>query len=248
MTGIMKFLILLATTYGYWYALLFVLVSLLPLAIVGYIIFSSSKLGGSLDKRWSEKIEEERELHKLGHRVRKEFTQKAQEVLQELAEETGADRALIFEYSNGTTNLIGLPFVYMSVTGEVVTPGTKPLTATHQKLNTSILGTFLAKLEEEGHLFFQNRAELKEEFGFFADFMLRRNISSALFYNLQGVDQTIGFLVIMTIPDSRKELDKEDSLTAMAKAAQKISTLINFTELTKRSKAEKTKWWLWWKN
>jgi len=108
----------------------------------------------------------------------------------------------------------------------------------HQKLNTSILGSFLAKLEEESFIFLE-KDKIAKEFGFFANFMLRRNMNSAMFYNLQGVDQTIGFLVIMTIPESNRTIDEKSALPAMTKAAQKIGALINFTELDKRSKLSK---------
>ena len=45
--------------------------------------------------------------------------------LKHLAEETHADRTLLFEFSNGSSNLVGLPFLYLTATCEILTPTTE---------------------------------------------------------------------------------------------------------------------------
>lgn len=248
MTDVFKFLTYLITNHGYWATVTFVGLSVVPLIAAVYIVFSKSSLGKVIDKKFSEKLEGEKATHKEGNRLRKQFSKDVHEILQDLAEHTATDRALVFEYSNGTSNVVGLPFLFMSAAAEVVTPNTQPVGANYQKVNVAIASKFLLQLEEEGYIYIPDLDATRNEFPILSYLMAPNNVKSAFFYSLQGVDETIGFLVITTIKSSDKIINVHLAMPLMARAAQKVSTLLNFSELTKKSDElkNKNKWnWLW---
>lgn len=232
MTDLFELISYMVNTFGYWATALFAILSAIPLLSIVYITFSGTSLGKILDKRVASKIEEQQEIHREGNRLRKEFNKNVIEILQKLASDTEADRAVLFEYSNGTSNLVGLPFLYMSATAEVVTPLATPIGHQYQKVNTSILAKFLIELEEKSLIFIKDLKESKEEYPILAYFMLPNNAKSALFYSIEGVAETIGFLIITTTTNSGISLNRNYCIPYVARAAQKIGALLNLDELT----------------
>jgi hypothetical protein len=206
-------------------------VSIVPLVAILLIIYSNSSLAKTLDRKFAEKAEEAKETHKHGNRLRKQFTQNVQDILEDLAEETDANRAVVFEFSNGTTNLVGLPFLFMTAAAEVATPGLPLMGPRHQRLNTSIISSFLIKLEREGYIFIDDSMPEVDEYRILRQIMENANIKSALFCSIQGIDEAIGFLVIVTSRNSRATFNLQTSLLPTSKAAQKIGSMINFDEI-----------------
>lgn len=249
MNEVLKFLTYVMNTFGYWPATTFLILSFVPLLSLVYVSFIKTSFGKVLDQKFSEKIEEEKAIHKEGNRLRKQFTKNVHEILDELAEQTEADRAVVFEFSNGTSNLVGLPFLFMSAAAEVVTHMATSVSTNYQRMNISIAASFLTSLEEEGLIYVKDITEIQTEFPVLTHFLKKDDVKSALFYILQGVDEPIGFIALSTTDASGKILNKDAAILETAKAAQKISTLINFNELTKRSdelkRKNKYKWWLW---
>jgi hypothetical protein len=170
--------------------------------------------------------------------LRKQFTANVQEILQDLAAETHANRAILFEFSNGTTNLVGLPFLFMTAAAEVATPGLPLVSQSHQRLNTATIASFLTKLETEGSVFIDGY-DIPEEYTTLNQIMLRSNTDSALFYSIQGLEEAIGFLVIITTKQSGHKLDHNKSLLAISRASQKISSMINYDKLTEIEQKKK---------
>lgn len=230
MEVLVEFLFYLLKEFGVVVLLLFMLSSTLPLALVGYIIFTNSSSGKALDKRIAAKLEQDKNAHKIGNSIRKQFSQNVKTILQELAEDTNSDRALVFEYSNGTKNLVGLPFLYTSAVAEVNTPELTPISHRFQKINLSLLAGFIHRLENEGSIYVEDLESIKIQYPIVYELFKPMSIKSALFYALQGVDEVIGFIVITKI---EKTIDKKASLTEVAKSAQLISSMINFEELQK---------------
>lgn len=206
-------------------------VSIVPLVAILLIIYSNSSIAKTLDRKLAEKAEQAKETHKHGNRLRKQFTQNVQDILEDLAEETEANRAVVFEFSNGTTNLVGLPFLFMTAAAEVATPGLPLIGPRHQRLNTSIISSFLIKLEKEGYVFIDDSVPEVDEYRILRQIMENANIKSALFCSIQGIDEAIGFLVIVTSRNSRATFNLQTSLLPTSKAAQKIGSMINFDEI-----------------
>jgi hypothetical protein len=202
-----------------------------PLLATVLIIYSKSLFAKVLDKKLTEKANEAEASHRHGNRLRKQFTQNVQDILSDLAKETDANRAIVFEFSNGTTNLVGLPFLFMTVAAEVTTPGLALMGPRHQKLNTSIISSFLIKLEREGYLLIDDSLPMIEEYKILSQLMEKANINSALFCSIQGIEEAIGFLVIITSKTSGNKFDLRTDLISTSKAAQKIGSMINFDEI-----------------
>lgn len=195
------------------------------------IIYSKSSFAKVLDKKLTERANEEKASHRHGNRLRKQFTQNVQDILSDLAEETNANRAIVFEFSNGTTNLVGLPFLFVTAAAEVATPGLPLMGPGHQRLNTSVISSFLVKLEKEGHLLIDNTLPIPEEYRILSQIMEHTNIRSALFCSIQGIEEAIGFLVIVTSKTSGNIFNLKTDLVLTTKAAQKIGSMINFDEI-----------------
>lgn len=205
---------------------------ILTVLIIVYGVHIINKNYSFLIKRYFEnKLKEKESLHEKATQYRKSVTPKVRAEISKVAEEIGADRVLVFEYSNGSSNLIGLPFLYASATCEVVSPGTSPVSHSYQKINTSIVATFLEKLEDKGYFYFKDIEEVKDDFPILYDFMKPNKVKTGLFYTLVGVNDTIGFIAATTIKDN--SFTREESLSKIACSAQKISSLLNFDELHK---------------
>lgn len=215
------------------------MITSLPLISVVYILFSRSSLGQLIDNKITENMERTQQNHIKGNRLRKQFSIDVQEILQDLAEHTGANRVIIFEFSNGTTNLIGLPFLFITAAAEVATPGLSLIGQRHQRLNTSTIASFLIKLEKEGSIFIDMNKQIPEEYEVLEQLMRRANIQSALFYSIQGIDEAIGFIVLVTHGNSQIHLNTLVAYNLMNKSVQKISSMINFEEIEERGKKKK---------
>lgn len=245
MTTFFQFLTYIVTNHGYWALTGIVGLITIILSLMTYLMFWKSSLGRVIDRKMAEKEESDRSTHIHGNRLRKQFTVAVQEILQDLAEETNANRAVLFEFSNGTTNLVGLPFTFITAAAEVATPGLSLMAQRHQRLNTSVIASFLARLEREGSIYVDIDAANIGEFSILGQIMHNADLNTALFYSIQGIDEAIGFLVILTTKASGNKLDLTKSLLLLNKASQRIGSMINFDEITERER-KRNKWkWIW---
>lgn len=225
MTELLEIFNKLVEYYGKEAALFIVLV-----LIIVYGVYLILKNYSSIVKKFlMEYLEEKNKKHSDGAQHRKSVSPKIRTEILEVAEEIKADRVLVFEFSNGTSNLVGLPFLYVSATYEVTTPGTPPVALQYQKINAAIMAEFLEELEEKGYYYVRDISEAKEKYPILYNFMAPNGAHSALFYTLYGVNNTIGFVVATTIKD--KEFTRSDALPKIAGAAQIISSLLNFDTL-----------------
>jgi hypothetical protein len=164
---------------------------------------------------------------------RKKVLPKIRTILSDLAEDLSADRALLLEYSNGTSNLVGLPFLYLTATMEVLRQGVHSIADQYQKTNVSIISQFIEKLEEESFYFINDLEEIKEEFPVIYSIMSPGHDKSLLFYALYSDESTIGFIVVSTI---ECPMLKKKCLQKTATAAQTISALLNYDKIKKELK------------
>jgi len=198
--------------------------------IIIYGVYLVMKNYSSLIKTYLEqKLHDKDRIHAEAALHRKNITPKIRKELLELAEEVGADRALVFEFSNGNTNLVGLPFLYVSATCEVVTPGTSPVSSQYQKINTSIVAEFLEQLEDKSYYYVSNLKEMKDNSMFVYSLMKQNNVNSALFYSLYSTPSVIGFVVVTTVGNN--SFTREKALPRIACSAQLISGYLNFNKM-----------------
>ena len=214
-----------ANTYGIVTAIAVVLI----LGLI-YLLFSLKKVYTNALKTYLEgRVLEKEKSHTDAALYRKKILPKIRKELSHLAEETKSDRALLFEFSNGSYNLIGLPFLYATATCEVTTQNTFPVLNKYQKVNTSVIAPFLEVLEDKGYFYTHDIDELKDSFPTIYAFMKPNGVKSAMFYSLYGVDDTIGFIVITTVGD--KDFPRDGTICKIANSAQIISSMLNYSKI-----------------
>jgi hypothetical protein len=195
-----------------------------------YALFKINKNYSSVLKKFIETREINREKeHTNAALYRKKVTPKIRRELRYLAEGTKSDRAILFEFSNGNSNLMGLPFLYTTATCEVVTSCTDSVSHKYQKVNTSLIASFLEKLEGKGYFYAADIEEIKEQYPTLYAFMKPNRVKSMLFYSLYGVDDTIGFIVITTTEE--RTFTRDETISKIANTAQIISSLLNFNAI-----------------
>lgn len=207
-------------------------VGILLLLIIGviYFLYLLNKYNSEAIKKYLEdKIIEKEALHTKAALYRKDTMPKIRNSLDELASATSADRAMLFELSNGSQNLIGLPFLYATATAEVISKRAFPVIHKYQKINTSIIASFLEALEKKGYFYFSNIEDIKNIYPTVYQFMKPNRVRSGMFYALYGVDNTIGFLCITTT--EQREFPKEGTIAKIASTAQLISSLLNYNRI-----------------
>lgn len=181
-------------------------------------------------KRYLEQLLNKKEAkHKEAVEHRKKIMPIIKEELSYLAKEIGADRVLVYEFSNGNSNVVGLPFLYLTATSEVTTLGTDPIAHTFQRINTCLFADFIAMLEEKTYIYIDNLETIKEVFPVLYTMYASKDTKTILFYSLYGREGSIGFISASTIKNNA--FSKDIGLPRIAQISQQISTLVNFNEL-----------------
>lgn len=184
-----------------------------------------------------QKVQDKSQEHTKRIQLRKRFSKDVTSLIRQLASDTKSDRVLLFEYSNGTSNLMGLPFLYVAAAAEVLAPGISSVAHLYSKVNVSVVANFLLKLEDDGFCYIESLEDIKEEYPVLYNFLKPNNVESCFFYTIQGVEEVVGFIVC-TSTNGRK-LEKKTLLQKTPPIAQKISSMLNFDELDKIAKGKK---------
>lgn len=201
------------------------------LGSIGYILFLIYKNFPKLLRKIVEKLfSEEKENHLNATLYRKKITPKIKEMLSELAEHTGADRALLFEYSNGSSNLVGLPFLYLTATIEVLRPGVSSVIQNYQKINMLLIAEFIENLDDKSYFYTRDLEEIKCPYPMVYNFMYPNGVKSALFYALYDDKHSIGFIVLTSVKNS---FERTNALPRIATMAQQVSGLLNYNKIKK---------------
>ena len=179
------------------------------------------------------KLLEDSEAHKKGNAKRKNISPEIQRILSELLEDTNGNRALLFEFSNGTSNLAGLPFLFINATSESLTLNTSSVAHLYQRINVSLFANFIAELEDKSYFYAEDVEDIKEKYPFIYNFMKPNSVKSMLFYVIYGVDDTLGFIVLTSTVES---FTRKDTLPKIAEKAQMISSLLNLEDLEEKIK------------
>lgn len=224
MESIFEFFKVLSANYGPTFAILILLIILILLGFYFIIKTFPDVLREYADK----KFEESREIHLKGISKRKKISPNITKILSELLIDTNGDRALLLEFSNGNSNLAGLPFLFLSATNECLSPGTTSVAHLYQRLNISLFAKFLVYLEDKGYFYVADIESIKDEYTIIYNLMKPNNVKSALFYSIYGVDDTLGLIVVTSV---NKMFTREDSLPRIAESAQMISSLLNYKDL-----------------
>ena len=159
---------------------------------------------------------------------RKKVSPKIKTLLSDLAENTGADRAMLFEYSNGSSNLVGLPFLYITATIEVIKPLITPVFQNYQKVNVLIISDFIEHLDSQGYFYTKDIEEIRNTYPMIHAYMYPNKVKSALFYALYDDKNSIGLIVLTT---QKNTFERHYALPKVAAVAQQISSLLNYDKI-----------------
>lgn len=194
--------------------------------IVYRLIKSSSE---AITKFVENKLSDSTGIHKKALAHRKNITPYVREILSELAEKTDADRTLLFEYSNGNSNLVGLPFLYVTATCEFVRPGVNPVSQNYQRINTSLCATLVEDMDNLGYVYVEDIEDMKNVYPVVYSMMKPNNVKSAIFYPLFGMDCPVGFIVLTGL--NNKIINRKEVIPITSTSAQRISALVNFDNI-----------------
>ncbi len=228
MEAVFQFLNHIATDYGTTFAVLFLLIVLLLFGVYFIIKTFPNVIRGYVEH----KLIENQVSHQKATNRRKSVAPEITKILSELLVDTNGDRALLLEFSNGSSNLAGLPFLFISATSEALIPGVSSVSHIYQRINISLFAKFILELEDKGYFYTEDIISFKEDYPFIYNFMHPNNVKSALFYSIYGVGQTLGFIVVTTT--NEKTFARQDVLPRCAEAAQVISSLLNLDELDEK--------------
>jgi hypothetical protein len=170
--------------------------------------------------------------HKKALAYRRNITPEVREELADLAKKLHVDRTMLLEYSNGSQNLVGLPFLFLNATSEFVKPGVCSVSSKYQRTNTSIFASVIEDMERLGYLFVENVEDIKEKYPILYGMMKSDKVSSIILYPLYGMDNSIGFIEIM----DKETINKNEAVPILSNSAQKISSLLNYDEIKHESR------------
>lgn len=105
--------------------------------------------------------QKEKEEHEALLEKRRNVDKTINAALERVLMRTNCDRAFIFEFHNGGTNLGGLPFLRMSNTYEVVDTGILPQRHHQENISLSMYGRLVTKIIESPYV--TVNANMKEE-------------------------------------------------------------------------------------
>lgn len=169
-----------------------------------------------------------KEEHTRGTQYRKNVIRKCHEFVKEIIEETGADKVTIYEYCNGSHNLSGIPFLGFKVIAEREVIKAQRI-AYDNKMDISMLGTFLLDLERDNSITIKNVKSLETQYPELMYYMLLNKQYKGVFTNIVGVDYALGVLSITF--GHNKKVDYANVEKIANKYTQKISNLLDYENL-----------------
>lgn len=229
MEGLFKFFEHIANNYGIAFAIIFLVITLFILGFY-FIIKSFPDL---IKELIQSKALEDQKLHKTATKHRRKISQEIQKVLTDLLEDLNVDRALLLEFANGTSNLVGLPFLFLNATSEAVSHNTVSAANVYQKVNLSLLANFLAELEEKGYYFVENVEDERLKHPVLHSFISVANAKSVLFYPIFKDNLMFAILAVSAV---RCPALTKECVPRISKATQRLSSLLNLEGLKQQIK------------
>ena len=224
MEGLFQFLTYIVENYG--------IVTTMSLSIIALIIsglyFIVKTFPDIIKENIQTKLVENYQNHSKGTKKRKNISPTIQKALGELLIETNGDRALLLEFSNGTSNLAGLPFLFLNATSESLSVGTSSVAHLYQRINISLFADMINELEETSFIYISDIETIKDTNPIVYNFVKPNGVKSMIFYSIYGLNDTLGFIVVTS---TKKYFSRCDVLPKMAEKAQVISSLLNLDEL-----------------
>lgn len=121
--------------YGLWKVVRAIILILLFLFGMYWVQVAATRVG---TRQGTEQVTEERATeHEEQMSIRKNIQPQVENILREVLDKTGADRAWVIELHNGSSNTAGLPFVHCTMTYEVDGDSIESIDEDYQNLSLS---------------------------------------------------------------------------------------------------------------
>ena len=211
--------------YGTAFAVLFLII----VFAIATIYFFVTTFPEVVKKYIENKILDNKDEHRRGTMRRKSISPAIMKILSQLLVDTNGDRALLFEFSNGTSNLAGLPFLFVNATCESLNHNSVGIAHLFQRVNVSLFSSFILDLEDSNYFFIQDIDELKNTCPYIYSALYANGVRSAIFYSIYGVNDKLGFIMV-TSNDATLFIE-DQIIPDVVEATQRVSALLNFEGL-----------------
>lgn len=230
MGEILEFFKQIADTYGMTTAI--VCLSLASLLYGAHYLIKAfpGLIQASIERRIAQTSKE----HIKANLKRKNIAVEVSRSLSDLIIETGVNRALLFEFSNGSSNLAGLPFLFINATSESLSYGTNSIAYAYQRINVSLFADFISEVEKKGYFYIYEPEDIKESYPAVYNILKVHNSGSLLFYAIYGMNEILG-AVMISVPNG-KQFTRQAVLATVAESAQRISNLLNLEDWEEKIK------------
>lgn len=129
--------------------------------------------------------------------------------LQEILDDTNADRASLVQYHNGGRGINNQSFLKMSMTNEQTKANVKPIMMEFKDQFRGVLGYFVKELEDKGYCYIEDVDAIKDIDNGIYEFLKNRNVCSKFGIAIKNTNNmVIGFVCIEFSDKSVPNLDK----------------------------------------
>ena len=170
-------------------------------------------------------IKQYEETHRELVTKRFEATSAISNILKELIIKLGADRVTLCEMHNGTNNLAGIPFVFLSMTSEEISPEYTYISDEFKDFNLAKF-PFIANHFKDGS-WIGTIEEIEREDPYFAGKLKLTEASTLALMIIRGKSTPIGVLTVAFNTGNNEIPTKAKIIGEMAQEAQVISTLLD---------------------
>lgn len=192
------------------------------------------------DVEEAQRISREKEIQRHKHLVEKriENSPKIRFELKDLLIRLGATRAAVCEMHNGTNNLAGIPFLYLDMTYEEISPKVDYIIDNFKNFNLAKYPFVTAHIKD---MYWSGSIDdLRKEDPYLASRIKLNDTEYGACIVLRGSDTTMIGLLVVTFNYNDSNLpDEDDLLNAMMASGQILATLLDETCLYEIAEAEK---------
>ncbi len=187
---------------------------------------------GKMREHQVEEKRKEIDKHTNAYKWRLTLPPKVNKLLESLIKNTGASRALVAEFRNGSYNISGLPMSRMDCTFERVNRDleTKPAIHTLQNLPLSALSSFTERLINRKAVNAYDLQVLKKDDPSLYEFMKNRGVNALSASAIEGESNQTGFVCVEFDSNNPnlKDIDSNKVKREINRVAGKLSVLLNY--------------------
>ena len=195
------------------------------------------KLVNDVEKAHRISREKEMQRHKYLVEKRIENSTKIRFELKDLLIRLGATRAAVCEMHNGTNNLAGIPFLYLDMTYEEISPKVDYVIDNFKNFNLAKYPFITSHIKD---MYWSGSInDLKKEDPYLASRIKLNDTEYGAYIVLRGYDSTMIGLLVVTFNSDTFLPDEDSLLNSMMSSGQILSTLLDETCLYEIAEAEK---------